>query len=49
MVSYANAQLAKLSDRYLLIRDKLEPLELNVTDNYQAGEIRSTKNLSGGE
>jgi exonuclease SbcC len=49
MVSYANVQLAKLNDRYLLIRDKLEPLELNVTDNYQAGEIRSTKNLSGGE
>lgn len=49
MVSHANAQLMKLSDRYLLIRDKNEPLELNVIDNYQAGEIRSTKNLSGGE
>jgi exonuclease SbcC len=49
MVSYANNQLSKLSDRYLLIRDKEEPLELNVMDNYQAGEIRSTKNLSGGE
>jgi DNA repair protein SbcC/Rad50 len=24
-------------------------MELNVLDNYQAGEIRSTKNLSGGE
>ncbi len=49
MVSHANAQLMKLSDRYMLIRDKDEPLELNVIDNYQAGEIRSTKNLSGGE
>lgn len=49
MVSYANNQLVKLSDRYLLTRDKNEPLELNVLDNYQAGEIRSTKNLSGGE
>lgn len=49
MVSYANIQLAKLSDRYLLIRDSNEPLDLNVIDNYQAGEIRSTKNLSGGE
>jgi exonuclease SbcC len=49
MVSYANSQLVKLSDRYLLIRDRDEPLELNVIDNYQAGEIRSTKNLSGGE
>ncbi len=27
----------------------MQPLELNVIDNYQAGEIRSTKNLSGGE
>ena len=49
MVSYANMQLARLSDRYLLIRDRNEPLELNVIDNYQAGEIRTTKNLSGGE
>lgn len=49
MVSYANRQLSKLSDRYLLIRDSEEPLELNVIDNYQAGEIRSTRNLSGGE
>jgi exonuclease SbcC len=49
MIIHANNQLAKLSDRYLLIRDKNEPLELNVLDNYQAGEIRSTKNLSGGE
>jgi exonuclease SbcC len=49
MVSYANIQLAKLSDRYLLTRDREDPLELKVIDNYQAGEIRSTKNLSGGE
>lgn len=49
MVSHANRQLAKMTDRYLLIRDDLQPLELNVIDNYQAGEIRSTKNLSGGE
>ena len=49
MVSHANRQLAKMTDRYLLIRDGEQPLELNVVDNYQAGEIRSTKNLSGGE
>ena len=49
MVFYANRELIKLSDRYLLIRDNDNPLELNVIDNYQAGEIRSTKNLSGGE
>jgi DNA repair protein SbcC/Rad50 len=38
-----------MTDRYLLIRYEQQPLELNVVDNYQAGEIRSTKNLSGGE
>lgn len=49
MVSHANRQLMRLTDRYLLERDTTEPLELNVIDNYQAGERRSTKNLSGGE
>ncbi len=49
MVSHANIQLGKMTDRYLLLRDDLEPLKLNVIDNYQAGEIRSTRNLSGGE
>lgn len=49
MVGHANRQLQKMSDRYLLVRDEARPLELNVIDNYQAGEIRSTKNLSGGE
>lgn len=49
MVGHANRQLRKMSERYLLVRDSVQPLELNVIDNYQAGEIRSTKNLSGGE
>jgi len=49
MVSHANRQLEKMTDRYLLIRNEKQPLELNVVDSYQAGEIRSTKNLSGGE
>ncbi|HBM17279.1 MAG TPA: chromosome segregation protein SMC [Lentisphaeria bacterium] len=49
MVSHANRQLEKMTDRYLLMRDYDQPLELNVVDNYQAGEIRSTRNLSGGE
>ncbi len=49
MVSHANRQLQKMTDRYLLIRDDKQALELNVVDNYQAGEIRSTRNLSGGE
>lgn len=49
MVNHANRQLEKMTDRYLLMRDKAEPLKLNVIDNYQGGEERSTKNLSGGE
>lgn len=49
MIGHANSQLQKMSDRYLLIHDEDSPLELNVIDNYQGGEVRSTKNLSGGE
>ena len=49
MIGHANRQLQKMTDRYLLVRDPLQPLELNVVDNYQAGEQRSTRNLSGGE
>lgn len=49
MIGHANRQLQKMSDRYLLVRDDSQPLELNVIDTYQAGEIRSAKNLSGGE
>ena len=49
MISHANRQLRRMSDRYLLLRDPKEPLALQVIDSYQAGEIRSTRNLSGGE
>ncbi|MDL2207468.1 AAA family ATPase [Desulfovibrio sp. OttesenSCG-928-M16] len=49
LIGHANLQLRKMTDRYLLIRDDTSPLELNVIDNYQAGEIRTAKNLSGGE
>lgn len=49
MVAHANKQLLKMTDRYLLTRNKEQPLDLDVIDNYQAGEVRSSKNLSGGE
>ncbi len=49
MIGHANRQLQKMTDRYLLLRDPGQPLELNVIDSFQAGEVRSTKNLSGGE
>ena len=49
MIDHANIQLRKMSNRYLLTPDSKNALELNVIDNYQGGDIRSTKNLSGGE
>ncbi len=49
VISYANQQLRRMSDRYLLVRGNAESLDLDVIDNYQAVEQRSTKNLSGGE
>ncbi|MFA7437218.1 AAA family ATPase [Castellaniella sp.] len=49
MIGQANHQLQKMTDRYTLIPDPEQPLELSVLDHYQAGQIRSTKNLSGGE
>lgn len=49
LVVQANRHLRSMSDRYLLVRDKNSPLDLDIVDNYQAGEIRTTKNLSGGE
>ncbi len=49
MIAHANRQLIKMSDRYLLRQSKDVPLDLEVVDNYQAGEERSVKNLSGGE
>ena len=49
MIGHANRQLVNMSDRYLLVRSAGQPLGLDVIDNYQAGEVRSTRNLSGGE
>ncbi|MCI5183985.1 MAG: chromosome segregation protein SMC, partial [Candidatus Electrothrix sp. AW1] len=36
MVSRANEQLARMTDRHLLVRDQAQPLELNVIDSWQA-------------
>ncbi|MBN1308130.1 MAG: AAA family ATPase [Chitinispirillaceae bacterium] len=49
LIGHANRQLQKMTGRYLLIRNSEEPLSLDVIDQYQGGEVRSTKNLSGGE
>ena len=49
VIAHANRQLARMNDRYLLTHDPARPLELDIIDNYQGGETRTTKNLSGGE
>ncbi len=49
VVAQANRQLVRMTDRYLLVRNASSPLELCVIDAYQNDEVRSTKNLSGGE
>ncbi len=52
LVAYANKQLTVMGgvgERYILQHDPLKPLELNVMDTIQAGVIRPTTNLSGGE
>ena len=49
MVGHANRQLQKMTDRYVLVRETNQPLELNVIDMWQGAEVRSTRNLSGGE
>jgi exonuclease SbcC len=49
LVSLANQQLKKMSDRYLLVHDRQRPLYAAVIDGYQASEVRPTRTLSGGE
>lgn len=49
LIRHANQQLALLTDRYRLVPDAKDPLELDVIDRYQADEQRSSRNLSGGE
>ena len=49
LLHLANQKLQRLSDRYLLYHDLNHPLELSIIDNYQAGVMRTSKNLSGGE
>ena len=50
MIGLANKQLARMSGRYILTTSPGDDgLALSVIDNEQAGEIRPTENLSGGE
>ena len=50
MINLANEQLERMNGRYILTaRPDNNELELSVIDKEQAGEIRPTENLSGGE
>lgn len=49
LIAQANRHLQMMTDRYLLRPDPEVPLNLAVIDTWQAGDHRSTKNLSGGE
>lgn len=49
LVRHANAQLADLNDRYTLVLDPRNPLQLSIIDSYQDDAPRSCSNLSGGE
>lgn len=49
LIAHANQQLQKIADRYELLPNEEQALELCVRDFDQGGEIRTTKNLSGGE
>jgi exonuclease SbcC len=49
LIGHANREMRRLTDRYVLKPLGEAALEMNIIDNYQAGEERSTKNLSGGE
>ena len=49
LVRHANRHLARLSDRYRLLRVEGEELNLEIADHYQAGTTRRMASLSGGE
>lgn len=49
LLSHANNHLKKMTDRYILVPDLENPLDMQVIDTWQAGVVRSVKNLSGGE
>lgn len=49
LTGHANRHLSRLSDRYLICRDKDEVLNLQIEDMHQAGALRPMNSLSGGE
>ncbi len=49
LVDLANRHLTRLTDRYRILRNPAEHLDLLILDEYQAGSTRSMNSLSGGE
>ncbi len=49
LIGLANDQLVKFTDHFILTADPESGLEFNVLDRYRGDELRSTRNLSGGE
>ena len=49
LVDLANRHLVRLTDRYCILRNPDELLDLLILDEYQAGSTRSMNSLSGGE
>ena len=49
LVDLANRHLVRLTDRYRILRNPDEHLDLLIVDEYQAGSSRSMNSLSGGE
>ncbi|ALW86532.1 hypothetical protein AUC43_16445 [Hymenobacter sedentarius] len=49
LVDLANRHLTRLTDRYHILRNPEEHLDLLILDEYQAGSTRSMNSLSGGE
>ena len=49
LTSHANKHLGRLNDRYALLLQKGDTLELQIEDYYQAGIKRPLASLSGGE
>ena len=49
LIVNANDQLRHFTDRYTLISDRETGLDFDVVDSYRGNEIRSSRNLSGGE
>ncbi len=49
LVRHANRHLTRLTDRYQIRRHAGEELDLEMEDLYQAGALRPTASLSGGE